>query len=357
MDNSYLDTVAAYHDYPKGCIQLSSDTYWNKTVEKMGHTEVKSYWTRDNGVTVRAYNNIFGTGRVFMSTSIPKLVHGNNYWYADLSDIPVVVNTLERTLSKHIQTPAAIDPLSFQLSRVDTFYMHEIPPELKPYVMDALQKVGATGRFNPSRIKNTRYISVKLIGDVDNDGNFRPSSVVVRVYDKCLEVYNRYYTEDADRDFHHHRYTEWIPPNYVRVELSLRRDAIVNKLGDRNQPRHTDPGTTLGALLLNPQRQAELLDNHFRRMGFYERVYSAPTFRDEAEAITRPPRKTKTYDNIIEAARLYRNDKNPGISRDAHELLRDNGISLVTTGENGHDLPPIDREALLARNAVYKDLR
>jgi hypothetical protein len=233
--------------------------------------------------------------------------------------------------------------------------MHEVPPTLKSLVIDALAQMG-TGHYKQSRIKNTRYISVKLIGDIGEDGTFRPSSVVVRIYDKDLEVYNRYYTEDVAKDFRRHQYAEYTPPNYVRVELALRREAIVNKLGDKSQAttRQTDPNTTLGALLMNPKKQAEILDNHFQRMGFYECVYSSRTFCNEIDAITKI-RKTKA--NIKTTARLLRNGKNPNISPDAlrgvRELLKDNGISLVTTGRRGYDLPPIDRAALLAQSSVF----
>jgi hypothetical protein len=278
------------------------------------------------------------------------MIHGHNYWYADTSDISAFLSSVNASLQTHILAPTHIDPLSFQLSRSDLFYMHEVPQELKQLVLDALLKMG-TGRFNPSRFKNTRYLSCKLIFDKGDDGKPRLSSVVFRFYDKDLEVYNRHHPEAVGEDFGHHRYTEYVPPNYIRLEVSMTRDALVNRLGGKS--RQTD-NTTLGGLLLHPSKQAELLDSHLHSKGFYDKVLSAPSFREEVDAIAKTD---KVRHNAVDTARLLRDGRNPRISPDAlrrvKELLQANGLSLVTMGEKGCDLPPIDRAALLAQGATF----
>jgi hypothetical protein len=356
--NIYLDTVAAYTDYPKYAIQRNPNVHWNKTVKQMGNQTVTSHWVRDNDITLRVYDQLYGASRLFMSTSIAGLDPDNiyhNYWYGKLSNIPIIVDSMKQTIGKHILTPTAIDPLSFQLSRADLFFMHPVPPSLKPYVLDALGQMGG-GQFKSSTFENTRYISCKLIFDTDNEGNRRVSSVVVRIYCKDREVFTRYYPEAVYEDFEHHRYTEYTHPHYIRIETSYTRDAIVYRLGGKGNttPRQANPGTTLGALLLDPVLQTSLINQRFDMMGFYEQCHPTRRLTHRIEAVCKTD---KVYRNALELIDALRKDKPPNLTPDevrtVRELLQANLISLVPSGIKGQSLPPVDRNVLLAQNAVY----
>ncbi len=346
--NIYIDTISIYHDYPKRSIKLNPNIHWGIKNEQKGNHSVTCHWAHDNNITIRIYDCIFGVARIFITCSIPKVVHNHNYWYIDSSDIPVFISKVESTLQAYILSPQNISILSFQLSRADLFYMHNVPPELKEVYLNAFGKMG-NGHYKQFNYINTRYISCKLFcNDKDkDDGKARLSAVVVRIYDKDLEVFNRYYPEAVHEDFIYRQHAEYIPSNYIRLEVSMLRQKLTNRLGVNF--------ATLGDLLLNPTLQAEILDNYFQTLGLYNRVLSAPNFRNEVATIAKTP---KTYHNIINTARLKRNDRNPNISPDAlryiNDMLSDNGLSIITTSK--HDLIPIDQAALLAQNAVFEEL-
>jgi hypothetical protein len=315
------------------------------TTEKKGNTSVTCWLQQDGNITLRYYQSFYGVDRLFITCSVPKVLRGHNYWYIDTDEVPAFVTKVEAVLRKHIQSPANIDLMAFQLSRADVFYMHAVPPELKELYLDSFGKMDA-GRFEKFRIKNTRYLScTPFPADKNRSGSkARSQSVGFKMYDKDKEVFDRYYPQGVDEDFISNSSIECCPANYIRLEVAMRRSKLRREFGN---------SVTVGDFMYNLPKQAELLDCYFKQFGMYDRVLSIPNFHKAAAEMSKTD---KMYRNLLETARLIRKDRNPAVSDESLrymcKLLRANGVSIITT--KGHDLIPIDHDTLFAHNAVFE---
>lgn len=344
MENIFLDTIIAYKEYPIHSITLKHNTPWNKKKETVGTYTIPCSWVYDRNITIRCYHYSDKT-RLFIIFSIPKLLRGDNYWYITMNDVDRLVSMVEATVQEHIQFRTSLSLLDFQLSRADLFFMLSVPPELKDLYLDTFDKMGSE-RYKSFSIGNTRYRAYKIFPEVNtNTKTMRPPSTVFRLYDKDKEVFDRLYPNAVHDDFLRHGGVEYTPPNYLRLELAMLRPTLTRKI---------DKNVTVRTLLLNPLLQSEILDDYFQTFRLYDRILSAKSFRDAAAEIF----ENKTYQNVIETARLLRKDRNPNITPNelkyVKQKLRRNGISLITTSK--HNLTPIDRNDLFSRNAVFEEV-
>jgi hypothetical protein len=232
------------------------------------------------------------------------------------------------------------------------FYTHEVPEKDKEYYRKAYTHLYLP-RHKKYQYKNTSYL-------MSNLNPCKSASVVMRIYDKDVEMYEKGKLTKDNTLFYpagvHEDVEQAIDINddgslsysangcnysRIRIELQLRRRKLLNTLKSKS--------VTVGDVF-NESFQTSMINNYFIALGLNKKILSAYNFRKHVAA---NGFRTKKRASIVSCATLIRKERSPYITGTSHskdivsrptfnsyvKQLTTEGIHIVTT--SAIDLVPI----------------
>jgi hypothetical protein len=354
-DINYTDTITAYIDYKESTTSLSMRGWW-KDIQKDKHKNPLESWCyHANNVFLRYFPYFYGRSLLYIAFSLPKVYYStnNNCSHVTNFDSLILDLQLDVILANHVditQLPSSI--LDWQVSRLDLFYTHEVPEKDKDDYLHAY-KLLYLPRHKNNQYKNTSYL-------MSNFKKYKSSSVVVRIYDKDVEMYEKGILTEANTLFYPTGVHEDVEKaiviqddgdlscvvdgvyySRIRIELQLRRRKLLNALKSKSVTIRD---------VFNESFQTSMINNYFITLGLNRKILSSCNFRKHIDT---NGFRTKKRANIITCARLIRKGKSPYItgtslskdivsrptSNSYVKQLNTEGIHIVTTSTI--DLIPI----------------
>jgi hypothetical protein len=340
MDRVYLDTVTLRFEFPKHSLQRKHSSRWSLTTETYGGQKVVSHYLKEDHFTLRVFD-CFVNGKSILSAtfSVPKVLNGNNYCYADIAELGGLYTRLDCVIQKNLTAPKMINIMKGQVSRADLFYMHPIEPELREVYHNAYACMKYRA-FTKIGYISTNYLTSKPFQY--HKGN--PASVVYRCYDKDIEAFQRNYPGSVHEDFENAQEVEYTPPGYRRFEAQFLRPKLKRML-KKNSVTLAD--------ISDPQFQVKGLDSFFLATKMYDRMLPVKELHHQIQSIF--PRE-KTRRNATDITHDIRNGMKPkktvAQQRYVTDALHANGIHYISTPNeyNGKQVPPL---AMLSREDLY----
>ena len=346
MTTNYLDTVLIYTDCNLNIGSLCKAS-WRKYTPKKSASPQKlqhPYWHRSiENILLRYYPSLYGDNRLFLTFSLPKIYTSSdsNCYHIHGFDSHILHKKLYKILEKCLDIsllPSTI--LDWNLSRIDLFYMHHVPDKDKKYYLKTY-KLLYLPRYVKSQYKNTIYL-------MSNLKKYRPASVVVRIYDKDLEMEQKsykihtlkYYPPSIADDIEKAIDIIDNGPLYgnIRIELQIRRAKLRRLLSSKS--------VTLKDLF-NQSFQEDIMNDYIIKLGLNRKILNSTNFRKYIDNLNF--RKDKR-NNIIECAHQLRNGNSPFIKSTKYNgskqtfnnyvnRLKADGIHILTNKDI--DLKPI----------------
>ncbi len=332
MATNYADTVSMYYTFPitvGSVIQMPPP--WRYSGQ--GKDANFHHWfVKQERSFLAFYPEMHGHVWLFVTYSVPRLMHKNGSNTFNVQDFDEA--ELYERVAKEIEVfPWAGQPFAmkmpgsfsdWQVSRIDLFLMHKIPPKQRQDYMDSYSLL-MLPRHRPEKYMNTFYLNSSLRPD-------RKSNKVFRVYPKLQEISDRARKRSAaitGEDYPlavHRKHEEFLNmdekvEDFIRFEWMLRRSVIRYECG-----KHPTVSK-----VLSQQFQESVLAKMVSAVGLNLRILSRNDFKAEARRVFKTE---KTYQNALQLARQVRNGQNVSLSRYqagfVKKELKKNGIHYIT---------------------------
>lgn len=357
---NYTDTISAYTPYKTNITKFKNHGWvkrtWRNKNNKGKETPI-SWSYKDGHAYLCYYPNFYGNSLLYISFSLPKLYSNTSDNCCNVCDFDS--DELDSILEE-VLVNANVDitkvPSSFlywQVSRLDLFYTHEVPPQYKDDYLNAYELLYLP-RHRKSQYKNTSYIMSSL-------KKHKYGTVVVRIYDKDVEMYEKgiinkdnslFYPIEVHEDIEKaievksidflSSYRDNCTYSRVRIELQLRRRKLLRTFNSKSASVKD---------VFDESFQKSIINQYFVSLGLDRRILTSKNFRNHID--TKNYRANKRS-NIINCAKLIRNKRSPystssapssnAVSRPTFNLyvreLAAESIHIITT-PSINDLVPI----------------
>lgn len=327
----YLDTISIYKEFSSSLVLDNTIAKW-KLFKKANRSETH-FFVRHRGITCRYYPNQYGAGRLWITTSVPKLLAGSNLRPLNLPNLDMLLyQTISDILTDIIKLSASDrDIASWQVSRADMFLLHQVPPEQRKWYLQAYSRL-ALGSFVPHQYKGTHYLFSTL-------KKHHAAGVTVRVYDKPQEMGET--SLDApkviDKDIEYYLRLGDDLVDYVRLEFAFRRRVLKNYL---HQP------SVMVADIMKEQFQIDRINKMVMRLGLHRPIVSRSHMKQHLDKIfTKKPARQKAgkYISMLNSRGTYpssiRNSFTEGEIKYYRAKLRQHGLHTIVS--EFEDLEPI----------------
>lgn len=299
MSINYADTISMYYNFAnKYPYNITMPKPWKfNTHNKDAYLH---YWyLKTDKIYFTFYPDMYGTGRLFVVFSLPKLLNGSNTYNVKHFDEDRCYQIISNKLSVFpwvILAPYD-KPNSFHdwiASRIDLFVMHQIPAGKREDYQQAYELL-TLPRYRAVKYKNTCYLN----------SSFRPdkkSNKVFRAYPKIKEIQDRICAEyplSVHRQHEIYLQTMDRLEDLYRFEFMLRRQCIIYECKKRNIP------STMHEVL-QPDFQKELLSSMISAVGLDRQILRTTEFQKQVQGIFKTQ---KSKSNALLLARCIRNKR------------------------------------------------
>lgn len=212
---NYIDTLSIYAVFNGGSITLNHTAaqwrHFKKPDQNASH-----YFIRYKNLTCRFFPSRYGYNWVCVTFSIGKLLRGTNLRPLDIEDKELYQRVSE-ILMEIISLPN-YDIATWQVSRLDLFILHAIPPGRREDYERAYQRL-SLGSFIPYQYKSTAYLFSRL-------KRYKAANTTIRIYPKLAEIADKEYPSIIDKDVE--LYAELFDKleDYMRLEFAFRRPTL-----------------------------------------------------------------------------------------------------------------------------------
>lgn len=331
---NYTDTITAYIDYKESTTNLAGRGWWKELHKDKLSNPLESWCYHTGNVFLRYYPYFYGRSLLYMDLSLPKVYYNsnNNCCHVHSFDSDVLDLELKSLLANHVdmtQLPFSI--LDWQVSRLDLFYTHEVPTKDKEDYLEAYRYLYLP-RHKKLQYKNTSYL-------MSNLKLYKSASVVVRIYDKDVEMYEKGKLTDDNTLFYPtgvHKDVEKaivieddgylsciVDGTYysrIRIELQLRRRKLLNTLKSKSVTVRD---------VFDESFQVSMINKYFIALGLNRKILTASNFR---KYIATKGFRAKKRNSIVNCATLLRKKRSPyttGTSLSNNTVSRQTFIGYV----------------------------
>lgn len=271
--NCYIDTMIAYVNVSTTPVLNNNHVQW-KFFKKNNKTD-NHFFVRYRKVTCRYYPNRYGTGQIWLTFSVPKLIKGNNLYPISDTYLETKMYTLIDDILSEIfdTTTIQIGSLStWQVSRLDLFILHRIEPRLRTWYLKAYEKL-ALGAYVPYKYKNTYYLNSIL-------KKHKGAGTVVRIYPKLQEMYKKALNEipkDVEEDFEYYMKINDELHDYIRIEFQFRRQTLRYFFQNAKSVTVAD--------VMDEKFQVERINRMIIRLGLHRKIISRKNMKKQLDKI------------------------------------------------------------------------
>jgi hypothetical protein len=294
------------------------------------------FFVRYRKVTCRYYPNRYGTGQIWLTFSIPKLLSGNNLY-------PITGNNIDSSFYTHVNDILSeifdINTLPFynlsvwQVSRLDLFMLHRIEPKLRKWYLDAYENL-SLGAYTPYKYKNTYYLNSTL-------KKHKGAGTVVRIYPKLQEIYetsSEHIPIDVEEDYEYYMMLNDELHDYIRLEFQFRRQTLRYFFNNIKSVTVAD--------VMQEQFQVERINKMIVRLGLHRKIISRQNMNKQLDKlfVKKPTRyRAGRYITLVNTRGTYSNTIKQyfteGQIKYIREKLHDCGLHTVVS--EFEDLEPI----------------
>lgn len=327
----YLDTISIYKEFSSSLVLDNTIVKW-KIFKKANRSETH-FFVRHRGITCRYYPNQYGVGRLWITTSVPKLLAGSNLRPLNLPNLDMLLyQTISDILTDIIKLSASDrDIASWQVSRADLFLLHQVPPKQRQWYLQAYSRL-ALGSFVPHQHKGTHYLFSTL-------KKHRAAGVTVRIYDKPQEMGETSLDTPKviDKDIEYYLRLGDDLVDYVRLEFAFRRRVLKSYLHQTS---------VAVADILREDFQVDRINKMIVRLGLHRPIVSRSHMKQHLDKIfTKKPTRQKVgkYISMLNSRGAYpssiRNSFTEGEIK--YYRMKVNRYGLHTIVSEFEDLKPI----------------
>lgn len=330
----YIDTMVAYVEVTTTPVLNNNHVQWKYS--KWKNKVDNHFFVRYRKVTCRYYPNRYGTGQIWLTFSIPKLLRGNNLYPVTGHNIDNALCTLVNDILSEIFDITTLPPYDlsvWQVSRLDLFILHRIQPKLRKWYLKAYENL-SLGAYVPCKYKNTFYLNSML-------KKHKGAGTVVRIYPKLQEIHETSAEQipvDVNKDFEYYMMLNDELHDYIRLEFQFRRQTLRYFF-------HNAKSVTV-ADVMQEQFQVERINRMIVRLGLHRKIISRQNMKIQLDKIfiKKPTRqRAGQYITLVNTRGVYPQTIKQHFAKGQIKYIRDklHGCGLHTVVSEFEDLEPV----------------